>query len=81
MFILLYHVMHASIVHCLVRVYCLCHVLSLYYRIVLSLVYCIMTYSNWFVGVYIYSMLYILCCKKTDVCALLVYFKCEGEAV
>ena len=26
-------------------------------------------------------MLYILFCEKTDVCALLVYFLCEGEAV
>ena len=36
---------------CLARVYCSCHVLSLFYRIVLSLVYCIVTYLNQFLGV------------------------------
>ena len=68
------------VVSCLARVYCLCHVLFLYYRIVLSLVYSIVTYRNWFVGVYIFCVKHFILWEDWCMCAV-SYFLCEGEAI
>ena len=87
MFVLLCHVMHVSIVYCLARVFCLCRVLSLYYRIVLSLVYCIVTYHNSFVGVlfcvYIFNVIcsFIFCNKTVCMYAVILCVRGEGETV